>query len=284
MHTQPMKGRHVRRILSRLSARLHSDDICLQIIEDIRWPNGVKCLKCQQEVKYRTLRTFGASKRIVYAYKCGECGHQFAATTDTIFDRTHVRLGIWFQVLWVREIFRQSGQRLPVLWVVQRYGVTRRTARRMLQRIQLRENDELVLKIGQRRSSKVDPFKPAIARMLRQGEELAILDGLKELGYRGGVVNLRKYVSQLRKRPLYRESTAVVGREWKGYAATVVKARGDYHIKIRSYGKAVRDYEKALKLDPKNPELSELLRRAKNARAEEVRSVRHIRVSSEFSV
>jgi transposase-like protein len=83
---------------------------CVNYLEAARWPEGVQCLKCdspritrittnETESKRKDPRTGEVKVRKVPArivYQCYACGHQFSATTGTIFHDTHLDLEKWF--------------------------------------------------------------------------------------------------------------------------------------------------------------------------------------------
>ncbi|HTT64317.1 MAG TPA: IS1595 family transposase, partial [Bryobacteraceae bacterium] len=83
---------------------------CVNYLEAARWPDGVQCLKCdsprvarittnETESKRKDPRTGEVKIRKVPArivYQCYACGHQFSATTGTIFHDTHLDLEKWF--------------------------------------------------------------------------------------------------------------------------------------------------------------------------------------------
>jgi transposase-like protein len=81
-----------------------SEETCHNYLESARWPDGVRCLKCDHDkVSKFTLRgkikTYadGTAKTTPdrFLYQCLKCKYQFAATTGTIFSDTHLPLGKW---------------------------------------------------------------------------------------------------------------------------------------------------------------------------------------------
>jgi len=97
-------------------------EACNDFLEQMRWPEGVECLKCGSKkvskyVKQAGLRTVkdpttkqpiidpetGEVKtrpvppRILYV--CRECKHQFSVTEGTIFNDTHLSLEKWFMAV-----------------------------------------------------------------------------------------------------------------------------------------------------------------------------------------
>jgi DNA-directed RNA polymerase subunit RPC12/RpoP len=83
-------------------------EACNDFLEEMRWPDGVECLKCGSKrvskyVKQAGVRKSGARKgqalpaRILYV--CLECGKQFSVTEGTIFNDTHLPIEKWFHAV-----------------------------------------------------------------------------------------------------------------------------------------------------------------------------------------
>lgn len=81
-----------------------SEENCHMYLEAARWPDGVRCLKCDHDkISKFTLkgkvRTYadGSTKAAPdrFLYQCLKCRYQFAATTGTIFSDTHLPLSKW---------------------------------------------------------------------------------------------------------------------------------------------------------------------------------------------
>jgi transposase-like protein len=72
----------------KLMALFHSDDRCRAYLEGLRWPDGVKCPRCE-------------SAKISRSYKrnqfvCDSCDYNFSVTSGTIFHDTKLPLVKWF--------------------------------------------------------------------------------------------------------------------------------------------------------------------------------------------
>ncbi|HXY23363.1 MAG TPA: IS1595 family transposase [Candidatus Acidoferrum sp.] len=107
--------------LIEVTKRYATKEACLEYLEQMRWPNGVCCLKCGitgqddkgREVisKFTTNETtrerFSKKKQKMVTvkvparslYQCKECGYQFSATTGTIFHDSHLPLEKWFMAV-----------------------------------------------------------------------------------------------------------------------------------------------------------------------------------------
>jgi hypothetical protein len=88
---------------------------CINYLEQMRWPDGVVCLKCggKQVRRYQTAETTRTVKnrktgeletkrvpsRFVYQCSAENCGHQFSVTTGTIFHDSHLDLEKWFNAV-----------------------------------------------------------------------------------------------------------------------------------------------------------------------------------------
>jgi transposase-like protein len=65
-----------------------TDDRCRELLERLRWPEGVTCPRCKDT---RISRLKGYAR-----YECVGCEYQFTATSGTIFHDSHLPLPIWF--------------------------------------------------------------------------------------------------------------------------------------------------------------------------------------------
>lgn len=74
--------------LMQLMERFHSDDKCREVLEELRWPNGVGCPRCGgSRHAHDTVRG---------VYDCYACGYQFSVLAGTIFHDTKLPLRKWF--------------------------------------------------------------------------------------------------------------------------------------------------------------------------------------------
>jgi transposase-like protein len=74
--------------LSSLNVDFDTDAECRQALEELRWPNGVACLKCGS----KSISRITTRKQ----YDCNACRHRFSVTTGTVFNDTHLALPKWF--------------------------------------------------------------------------------------------------------------------------------------------------------------------------------------------
>ena len=67
------------------------DAACLDYLEWLRWPDGIRCPRCAGRDGWR----LGSG-----LWECAVCGRQASATAGTIFHRTRTPLRLWFAAAW----------------------------------------------------------------------------------------------------------------------------------------------------------------------------------------
>jgi transposase-like protein len=86
--------------LMALMAHFQSDEKCRAYLVALRWPQGVRCLKC-------------ASSRISYIstrrqFECDACEYQFSVTAGTIFHDSHLPLSKWLAAVYLMSESRKG--------------------------------------------------------------------------------------------------------------------------------------------------------------------------------
>ena len=76
-----------------LVAQFGTDDKCREALTHLRWPKGVKCLRCGHD------KVTPVSERKVY--DCNSCHYQFSVTVGTMFHDSHLPLTQWFFVTYL---------------------------------------------------------------------------------------------------------------------------------------------------------------------------------------
>jgi hypothetical protein len=91
-----------------------------------RWPNGlVLCPTCgRPEVRY-------LASRQLWECKTRHPKHQFSIRCGTIFEDSHIPLGIWLAAIWIVA----NGEVPSSREVARRFGITQKSAWSMLRRI-----------------------------------------------------------------------------------------------------------------------------------------------------
>jgi len=84
-------------IIIMLSARdfAPSDEKCIEIIQELRWKKGVRCVFCGSELAVRR----GRDKKGFQRYLCRDCGRSFNDRTKTVFDGSRLKPWEWFYMI-----------------------------------------------------------------------------------------------------------------------------------------------------------------------------------------
>ncbi len=73
--------------------RFHSEEVCREYLEKLRWPVGVCCTRCGScsvsEISTRD------------QFDCNDCRYRFSVTSGTIFDNTKLPLWKWFAAIYL---------------------------------------------------------------------------------------------------------------------------------------------------------------------------------------
>jgi transposase-like protein len=79
--------------LMKLFRDFDTSEECRTYLEELRWPDGVKCPRCQSE-KISRIR-----KR--NQFDCDSCRYQFSVTAGSIFHDSHLPLPKWFAAVYL---------------------------------------------------------------------------------------------------------------------------------------------------------------------------------------
>ncbi|MDP4095400.1 transposase [Paenibacillus sp. P96] len=107
------------------SRRYHNEQVCMEALIVLKWPNGFVCPRCAHT------RCSRLTSRRIPLFECAKCAHQTSALVGTIFERTHLPLTKWFQAL---ELFLLPDG-ISAMRLSQVIQVTYKTAWLMLHKI-----------------------------------------------------------------------------------------------------------------------------------------------------
>lgn len=104
--------------LAQTMERFSTEEACKKFLQERRWPNGVKCPRCNNEKVYALkARPF---HWICKAKTCGgRNGYRFSVISKTIFENTNYPLKTWFQVIYM---MLQSKKGISALQVQRMIG------------------------------------------------------------------------------------------------------------------------------------------------------------------
>ena len=79
--------------LVQLVAEFADEKKCREYLQGLRWPEGVKCPRCQSAKISRVLKRG--------QFDCDSCRYQFSVTAGTIFNDSHLPLWKWMLAVYL---------------------------------------------------------------------------------------------------------------------------------------------------------------------------------------
>src|SRR6266403_2780626 len=110
--------------LMKLIAKFDTDEKCRMALEKLRWPDGVRCIRCQSE---KISRNYKRNQ-----FECTPCGYHFSVTAGTIFHDSHLPLRKWFIAIY---LISESKKGISALQLKRVLGVAYKTAWYLCHRI-----------------------------------------------------------------------------------------------------------------------------------------------------
>ena len=102
----------------------NTDAKCRELLERLRWPNGVACIRCGSmsisEIESRN------------QYDCNDCRYQFSVTVGTIMHDSHLPMRKWFLAIY---LMCESKKGISALQLKRTLGVAYKTAWYLCHRI-----------------------------------------------------------------------------------------------------------------------------------------------------
>jgi len=128
-------------------------DQYIRFLENARWGGRANCPYC----KSRRVTTIERGMR----HHCNECNTSFSVTVGTIFQRTRLDLGKWFQAI---ELFVSSNGRISGRQLASQISVSKDTACRILNKVTIAFHDsqqrKLLLSIAEAAQSLSEGDEP----------------------------------------------------------------------------------------------------------------------------
>lgn len=103
--------------LPKLMVDFDTDSECRALLERLRWPNGVRCVRCDSDKISRI------STRKQYA--CGACQHRFSVTAGTVMNDSHLPLPKWFMAV---VLMCEAKKSMSANQLMRTLGVAKKTA------------------------------------------------------------------------------------------------------------------------------------------------------------
>jgi transposase-like protein len=108
-----------------------TEDMALAYWIITRWPNGVRCIACDNAKVY-TITTKGKTGKKCHLFECSDCGLHFSATTGTLFHDSHLPLTKWFAAI---ALMVEAKKGVSANQVARHIGCSYKTAWHLCHRI-----------------------------------------------------------------------------------------------------------------------------------------------------
>lgn len=121
--------------------RYFSDEqVCIDTVAAIRWPDGPVCHWCGLQDKHYYLAA-------QHRWKCKGCKKQFSVKVGTIFEDSPISLDKWLTALWMLVNCKNG---ISSYEVGRDLGITQKSAWFVLHRLRLALQNKSVMKLGGR--------------------------------------------------------------------------------------------------------------------------------------
>ena len=103
------------------------NDAATRYYEEQRWPNGVRCPRCDD-----TDRVYAVKSRKPQPYRCGACRQYFSVKVGTVMESSSIPLHTWLLVTYMMTTARKG---ISSHQIAREIGITQKTAWFLLSRI-----------------------------------------------------------------------------------------------------------------------------------------------------
>ncbi len=167
-----------------------TEDAAVEYWIATRWPDGVRCVKCDHDTVYR-IQTVGKTGKPSLIFECGECQLHFSPTAGTLFHDSHLPLQKWFAAI---ALMCEGKKGISANQMKRHLGVTYKTAWFMCHRIRKAMSDDSPNPLGSEGQVVEIDESFVGGSTLRTGSAEAKRRKVKVLGIaeRGGRVHLKK--------------------------------------------------------------------------------------------
>ena len=116
-----------------------NDQVCIDTVASMRWPNGPACPACAAVAdRQHWLKT---QKR----FQCRDCGKQYSVKVNTIFEDSAIKLDKWLTAMWMLANCKNGISSYEVASAI---GITQKSAWFMMHRIREAMKNKSVMKMG----------------------------------------------------------------------------------------------------------------------------------------
>jgi len=136
-----------------------AEDKCRMFLEQLRWPEGVRCPRCDAHKGISRIESRGQ-------FECGVCGYQFSVRVGTIFHASHLPLWKWFLAVYV---IAESRDGISANQLMRMLDISYKTAWYLTHRVRAAMRDDA----ARPRSRLNEADQVALARMGHKGKHLS---------------------------------------------------------------------------------------------------------------
>ena len=127
-----------------LAKAFPTEDVALEYWVKTRWPEGVRCLACDNAKCY-PIETKGKTGKVAKLFECSDCGLHFSAITGTLFHDSHLPLQKWFMAI---ALMVEGKKGISAAQVARHIGVTYKTAWYVCHRIRQAMQEDPTFTVG----------------------------------------------------------------------------------------------------------------------------------------
>jgi transposase-like protein len=161
------------------------EDRCRMFLEQLRWPEGVRCPRCDASKGISRIESRGQ-------FECGACEYQFSVRVGTIFHASHLPLWKWFLAVY---LIGGSRDGISANQLARMLDISYKTAWYLTHRVRAAMKDDA----APRRQGVSEADEIVRARMGHKGKHLSALQDEKAFHAknRGNRYVFRDLVSRL---------------------------------------------------------------------------------------
>ena len=209
--------------LTRLVDKFRSEDKCRAYLEELRWPDGVLCPRCQSVKISRIVKR--------NQFDCDSCRYQFSVTAGTIFADSHLPLWKWFAAAY---LIGESRKGVSANQLKRELGTTYKTAFYLTHRIRAAMKDENPIPltgIVEVDETWIGGKRRGMGRNYRENKAMVL--GAVE---RGGSVrlrvekrNARRDLTRFIRQTIDPDAPRIMTDGWKGYVTADIADHNTTH-------------------------------------------------------
>lgn len=78
-----------------------SEEYCLDYLRKVRWPDGVRCPRCDESLAVRRLVNQVHSNKALHTYGCDDCAYNFTDFTGSFLHQSSTRMREWLHMIFI---------------------------------------------------------------------------------------------------------------------------------------------------------------------------------------